>query len=109
VRSWLRGAATGSCLLAVLLCPPLAAAQHNRLDLVSMGPAGGDLGGTCCALAASADAGRVAFQGAGDVYLNDHGVVTRVSEGPTGHGGNLAGATPDVTHIYFDTTVPLVA
>ena len=66
-------------------------------------------------MATSDDGGRVAFMtaaplvaedtGSGvDVYLNDHGAITRVSQGSA----TLAGTTPDLTHIYFSTSQSLV-
>jgi len=93
----------------VFACPQAAAAQHNQLELISIGPTGGSApGGTCrpsCDLATNDDGSRVAFTteaalvpgGGAGVYLRDHGTVSWV--GP----GNYAGATPDLSHIYFDT------
>jgi hypothetical protein len=87
-------------LLAVLALPSAAGAQHNQLEWISTNS---NTSGSCpnsfpgCDVATSADGRRVAFMSDG-VYLNDHGTITFV--GP----GYLAGATPDVTHIYFDNS-----
>ncbi len=124
----MRRIAIGLSLVAVLACPPAAGAQHNQLEWLSNRlPGAGVAGDTCalqCGMGFTDDGSRVAFPTTEslvpadtdtrrDVYLNDDGVVTLVSVGPTGGNGeyhaDYAGATPDLTHVYFATEEPVVA
>jgi hypothetical protein len=96
-----------------------AGAGHDSIDLVSIGPAGGNGAATVAYAGASEDGTRVFFQtveslvatdtdGRTDVYERAGGVTTLVSTGSSGGNGAFnaffSGASADGKRVFFGTT-----
>jgi hypothetical protein len=101
-----------------------AGATHSSLEHVSIGSSGGNASLDASFSGSSADGRHVVFTTAeslvpadtdasADVYDRSNGVTTLVSTGSTGGNGafnaRFAGATPDGSHIFFETNEKLVA
>src|SRR5205823_13778250 len=100
-----------------------AAATHSSLEHVSIGPSGGN-GSIGAGFSGSSADGRHVFfttteslvpadtDSSADVYDRSNGVTTLVSTGDIGGNGafsaRFAGATPDGTHVFFETNEKLV-
>jgi hypothetical protein len=109
--------------VALAALPAGAAANHSVLDLVSTGPAGGNLEKDANFRGASADGSVVFFEtaeslvsedtdGLQDVYARSGLTTMLVSTGPKGpngaYGANFARASMDGTRVFFTTKDQLV-
>jgi hypothetical protein len=110
-------------VVAALVLPPAAAANHNLTEVLSNGPNGGNGDFASVYRGASEDGTRVLFQtdeplvaadtdSAIDVYQR-YGGTTLLSTGPNGGNGaksaTFAGTSADAKHVFFRTTESLVS
>jgi hypothetical protein len=122
-RGLLAVAGTLAAVIALSLATS-ASANHSVTELLSVGPSGGNGSFPAAYGGASAAGTRVFFTTAErlvaadtdnsqDVYQRLGTTTTLISTGTTGGNGAFnaffAGATPDGTHVYFETNEKLVA
>ena len=111
-------------LLATGVLATSAAGEHNVLELVSTGPAGGNGAADSEFRGASSDGARVFFETDEslvssdtdtriDVYERSGGQTTLISTGPAGGNGDFGAGFADVSadgaHVFFATREALVS
>jgi hypothetical protein len=122
-RSSARVAALATALVAVAL-PLSASADHNSVEQLSIGPAGGNGALAAAWAGASEDGSRAFFETSEqlvsadtdartDVYQSAGGTTTLVSAGAIGGNGSFnaffAGASSDGTRVFFGSAEKLVS
>ena len=110
-------------LLTTTALAASAAGEHNVLELISNGPAGGNGAAASEFAGASSDGARVFFDTDEslvsadtdtqfDAYERSGGQTTLISTGPAGGNGALGagftGASADGAHVFFSTSESLV-
>ena len=97
-------------IAALLLCGVPAFADHSVKELVSQQAAPPETHAVYGGM--SRDGEKVFFELARDVYERSGGVTTLVSrkaDGSPSFNSDYAGATPDGSHVYFESAVQLTA